>query len=318
MQPNTAITAPNESPIKSATTKIIIAIIVLSFAGSGYCFSQSDKTGSKMNTTNNKSTEESNLTINKRFYTLDMECHDVGCEILINDIPVLTIEYPIYLSKFLINQWLVNGSNTFKIRSLAVSAEAKSYVYFSYDNMSCKVVIQAPEEELSDTMLAEAEIKPSEKSPIVSKDGVFTAKLEYPNPAWAQSEKIGRDTITQKKIIDKYREFHRLLKQKDLDGIMKFSAVKIKEYSQSTYNPDFESAYKNSFKEQLAGSGQLIGIDEQEKKGLRYEYYYGDRLVSIKNDEKQPIIMYFDKERGSTTQRDLFFYFDGNDFVLIL
>lgn len=47
------MTQKNESLIKSPAAKIIIAIIVLSFAGTGYCFSQSNKP-EQINITKNK------------------------------------------------------------------------------------------------------------------------------------------------------------------------------------------------------------------------------------------------------------------------
>jgi hypothetical protein len=127
------------------------------------------------------------------------------------------------------------------------------------------------------------------------------------------------DAVTQRKILDKFKEFHRLIEKKDIDGIVKFSAAKFKEYAKSTYNPNFESNVRDSFKEEFANpSNKLIGIDVQEKNGLRYGYYYGGRLVSINNDEDSSIIQYYDGNEGVTTEYPLFFYFDGKDFVLIL
>jgi len=50
MKPNRSITLSKELPTKSPTPKIIIAITTLILSGSGYCFSQSHKTGQTMNT----------------------------------------------------------------------------------------------------------------------------------------------------------------------------------------------------------------------------------------------------------------------------
>jgi|GEM_PF-6783130 len=253
------------------------------------------------------------MTDAKHFYTARIEARNVAYEFLVNDIPVLTKrnDASSINSKIPINPWLINGRNTFKIRILPVTSSTVD----PRDPKFCKVVISGPKDKgTSNTALAQAEVKP----PVLSRDESFTVTLGHPMPAWAQSEKIGNDAKTQETILDKYREFHRLLKQKDLDGIMKFSSAKFKEYSKSMYDPDFESDKKDSFKEQFASPGKLIDIDAQKKYGLRYEYYYGDRLVSIKNDEDRSIIQYYDADEGVTTQYPLFFYFDGKDFVLIL
>ena len=140
----------------------------------------------------------------------------------------------------------------------------------------------------------------------------------YPDPAWAHSGKIGKDCLTQRKILDKFREFHRLLENKDLDGIMAFSSAKFKEYSRAMLNPDFESVMKKSYSEQFAGKDELIGIEVQQADGLKYEYYYGDRLVTIMNVEDRSIKQYYNDDEGSTSEYPLLFYFDGTDFVLIL
>lgn len=254
-------------------------------------------------------------------YTVYMQ-GGVGCELLVNDIPVLDNDYPGIISKFLINPWLINGRNTFKIRSLLLDSATKNHPQWDPSAVSfCKVVISGPKEKgMPDTKLAQTEVKllkPSDYDSVLSKNGSFTVIIGYPNPAWAQSEKIGKDATTQEKILDKYREFHRLLESKDLNGIMKFSSAKSKDYSKSTYT-DFESRLKDSFNEKFASTSELIGIDVQEKYGLRYEYYYSDRLVTIKNVKDQSIIQYYDGDEGVTTEYTLLFYFDGKDFVLIL
>jgi len=266
-----------------------------------------------------QSTNAMTIADSKPYYTVRLECRNVGCELLINDIPVLSNEYPGIIPGFPINSWLINGQNTFKLRTLPVDSATKAHPEFTYEEMICSVVISELKGiGMPDTILAKAEITPSESDPIVSKDGSFTITLGYPDPAWAHSGKIGKDSITQKKILDKFREFHHLLENKDVDGIMAFSTAKYKEYSKSLYSPDIESDMKKSFMEQLAAKAELIGIDVQETDGLRYAYYYGDRLVTIKNVEDRSIIQYYDDDEGTTSEYSLLFYFDGTDFILIL
>lgn len=265
------------------------------------------------------SMSEENMTETKLFYTVRLESRSVGCELLVNDITVLSTEYPTTISKFPINPWLISGRNTFSIRMLPVDSATRNHPEWTDASMYCKVTISGPEVNgRPTTTLAEAEVKPSGPDSVLSKDGSFTITLEYPTPPWTQSGKIGRDIATQKKILRKYKEFHRLLEKKDLDGVMKFSSAKFNEYAKSMYHAEFESEMKNSFKEQFATPGELIGIDVQEKNGLRYKYYHGDRLVSISNDEDRSIIQYYDSDEGVTTEYPLFFYFDGKEFVLIL
>ena len=254
------------------------------------------------------------LTDVNRFYTVSIEARNVPYELFVNDIPVFnkTDEASSINSKIYLNPWLIDGRNTFKIRILPVKVSTTD----PQDPKFCKVVISGPGDKgKPDAMLAQAEVNPLHPS----KDEPFTVALGYPAPAWAQSQKIGKDAATQQKILDKYREFRRLLEKKDLDGIVKFSGAKFKEYAKSMYDPDFESKAKSSLKEEFANpSNELIGIDVQEKNGLRYEYCYGDRLVRIRNDEDRSIIQYYDANEGVTTEYPLFFYFDGKDFVLIL
>ena len=291
--------------IISATTKIIIAIIALSFAGSGYCFSQSNKTEQTMNNTTNK----------KEFHIVTINGLNVNIKMSVNGFVIFSddLEGSVSIAGFKLNPFLISGDNKIEITATMIPNE--------YNNTSCNFSFGVADLNVTNTFSYDPNKLVNGKD--LADKGVenftYTIHTDLPNPAWAQSEKIGKDAATQKKILDKYREFHRLLEQKDLDGMMKFSAAKFKEYSRSMYAPDFASAMKNSFKEQFANPpGELIGIDVQEKNGLRYEYYYGDRLVSIKNDEDRSIIMYYDTDEGVTTQFELFFYFDGNDFVLIL
>ena len=260
------------------------------------------------------------LTANERkmieqvpFYTVSIESRNIAYQLLINDIPVLNSysDFSGTVSKYVINPWLLNGKNSFKVRILPVANSTTDPT----GPKICKVVISGPKDKgMTETILAEAEAIPSD----VSKEGSFAVTLEYPSPKWAASEKISRDAVTQKKILDKFKEFHLLLEKKDLNGIMKFANAKFKAYSQSIDDPNFISDKQNSFKEQLAAGSKLIGIDVQEKNGLLFEYYYGDRLVTIKNDDDRSIIQYYDGDEGVTTQYPLLFYFDGKDFVLIL
>lgn len=255
-------------------------------------------------------------------YTVDLTGSEVGCQLLINDIPVLDNDYPGTISKFLINPWLVDGRNTFKIRSLPVDEATRKHPSFDSDAVrSCKVVISGNDLDKPPAMLAQAEarlVTPFKASTFGSKDGEFNVALPYATPVWAKSAKIGRDPATQKMVLDKYKAFHRLLAQKNLSGVMTVSEQKFRDYAKSLYQPTFADGGKTSFIEQFASRAQLIGIDVQEKNGLKYEYYFGDRLVSIKNDENRSIIQYYDDEEGVTTEYPLFFYFDGQDFVLIL
>lgn len=265
-----------------------------------------------------QSVNQPTMTDLKSLFTLRIETHNVAYELLINDIPVLSQTYEASgtISGIPVNPWLINGRNTFRINILPVEPSTVD----PNDTKSYEVVISGPlDAGMTDNPIARAEgiVPDSQSHP--SEEVEFTIVLAYPQPPWAESEKIGKDAATQKKILDKYREFYRLLETRDLEGIMQFSAAKFQEYSKSMDSPDFASSMRDSFQMDFdTPSNSLIGIDVQEVNGLRYEYYYGDRLVSIINDEGRSIIMYYNEEDGVTTSYDLFFYFDGEDFVLIL
>ena len=166
--------------------------------------------------------------------------------------------------------------------------------------------------------IARAEVKPSESAPVLSGNGAFTVTLGYPSPQWTNSATIGKDPTTQQRILARYREFHPLLATNDLPELMKASAVKFRAYATAMNAPEFESAQRASLKAQLVSSAGLIGIDVQQKDRLRYQYYYGGRLVSIKNIDNRSIIQYYDASEGVTTEYDLVFHYDGKEFVLIL
>jgi hypothetical protein len=274
--------------------------------------------GFLMGTVITQSADQPKMKELQSFYTLRIETHNVAYELLINDIPVFsqTEEASFSLSNYPINPWLINGRNTFRVHILPVETSNTD----PNDTKSYEVVISGPlDEGMTGNPIAHAEGIVPDLQSHPSEERAFTIALAYPQPPWAESESIGKDAGTQKKILDKYREFYRLLETRDLDGIMKFSEAKIKEYSKSMDSPDFASAMRDSFQMEFdTPSNSLIGIDVQEVNGLRYEYYYGDRLVSIKNDEGRSIIMYYNEEDGVTTSYNLFFYFDGEDFVLIL
>ena len=68
MQPNTPITPPNDSPKKLPALKMIIAITALILFGSGYCFSQSNKTGGAMKTKKTKNVAPVYLDKNNPIY----------------------------------------------------------------------------------------------------------------------------------------------------------------------------------------------------------------------------------------------------------
>ena len=252
-------------------------------------------------------------------YTVSIDARNVAYELRVNDIPVLTKDNDASsrTSKFLINPWLVGGRNTLTIRLLPVEQSTTD----PEDPKYCHVVITGPAVEGGpDTTLGRVEVSPARTAgakPAAAKDASFNVILGYPAPAWAASPKIGKDAATQQRILARYREFHRLLEHKDLDGVMRFSAAKLDEFARSMYDTTFVSLRRRSFQEQFASSGKLIGIDVQAKNGLRFEYFFGDRLVSIRNDEDRSIILYYDADEGATTEYPLFFYFDGKDFVLI-
>lgn len=253
----------------------------------------------------------------KTVYTVRIEERNVAFKFTVNDIPVLTEQddASATISNFLINPWLINGRNTFRMEIM----RKKSSPTDPEDPKGCKVMISgARNREQADTIV-EKELSIFGSDTVSFTEGSFAIALGYAQPPWAQSEKIGKDAATQKKILDKYREFYRLLDKKELVGIMKFSSAKFREYAKSMYDPDFISDKENSFKEEFATPpGYLISIDEQEKFGLHYEYYCNDHLVSINNDEERSIIQYYNDDDGVTTQYRLYFYFDGQDFILIL
>ncbi|MBE0646494.1 MAG: hypothetical protein IH596_01800 [Bacteroidales bacterium] len=274
--------------------------------------------GCLMGTLMTQSANQPKMTDPQSFYTVKIETHNVAYELRINDIPVLeqTDEASGIISNFPINPWLINGHNTFRIRILPVETSTVD----PDDTKSYSVVISGPQDQgMSDNPIAHAEAVVSDSHSDTPEEKSFTIALPYPHPPWAESKPIGKDAATKKKILDKYREFYRLLETRDLEGIMTFSDAKFKEYSKSLYRPDFSSDMRNSFSEEFSSPpGYLIGIDVQEENGLTYEYYHGDRLVSVKNDEGRSIIMYYNDEYGVTTSYSLFFYFDGEDFILIL
>ncbi len=124
MQPNTAITAPNESPKKSAATKIIIAIIALSFAGSEYCFSQSNKTEQTMNNTTNK----------KEVHLVRINGLNVNIKMSVNGVVVFSenLEASVSIGAFQLNRFLVSGDNKVQITAKMIPTE--------YNNTSCNFV----------------------------------------------------------------------------------------------------------------------------------------------------------------------------------
>lgn len=255
----------------------------------------------------------------KPMYTVSIEARNVAFELRVNDIPVMVNDddASTAISGYPINPWLIDGRNTVSVRILPVENSTTD----PNDPKYCRVVVSGPKDGATPgPALARVEVKPTSKpgpdrSP--STEESFSVVLAYPAPAWATSAKIGKDAATQALILDRYREFHRLLGKKDLDGVMQFSAAKFTEFSQAMDDPTFAASRKESFKEQFATPGELIDIDAQAKNGLRYEYYFGDRLVSIKNDEDDSIIQFYGSEDGMRTEHTLYFYFDGKRFVLI-
>lgn len=255
----------------------------------------------------------------KSMHTVSIEARNVAWELRVNDIPVLSNDddASMKMSGYPISVWLITGRNTVSVRILKVEHSTTDPM----DPKYCKVVVSGPKGEATTApVLAQVEAKPAPKSGAdlsSSREASFSATLKHPNPAWATSAKIGKDAATQQLILDKFREFHGLLTKKDLNGVMQFSAAKFKEYEQALGDPTFGASQKTSFQEQFASAGKLLGIDVQAKNGLRFEYYAGDRLISINNDENRSIIQYYDSSDGTTTQYVLYFYFDGKGFVLI-
>ncbi len=300
------------------TSKIVVLVIFsLVLIGGGYYFYQSKKASQtpQVLLENNKSEQKTmnNLTSKKEWHIVTINGLNVNIKMSVNGFVIFSddLQGSASIAGLKLNPFLVNGDNKVEITATKIPNE--------YNNTSCNFPFGVADLSVTDTI----SYNPNKIvcSDVLKDKGVenftYTINADIQNPAWVQSEKIGKDAVTQKKILDKYKEFHRLLEQKDLDGMMKFSDAKFKEYSKSMYDPDFASNMKNSIKEMFANPpGELIGIEVQEKNGLRYEYSYGDRLISIKNDEDTSIIFYGDGY--TTTQFDLFFYFDGKDFVLIL
>ncbi len=252
-------------------------------------------------------------------FVVRLEGHNAGCDLLVNDIPAVNMDHA-GISNFPINPWLIDGRNNVTVRSRVVDAATRKHP--EWDKTAARSCTATVSEQQEGTRaartIARAEVKPSESAPVLSGNGAFTVTLGYPSPQWTNSASIGKDPMTQKRILARYREFHRLLATKDLPGLMKMSAVKFRAYATAMNAPEFESAQRASLKAQLASSADLIGLDVQQKDGLRYQYYYGGRLVSIKNIYDRSIIQYYDASDGVTTEYDLLFYYDGQEFVLIL
>ncbi len=302
--------------LKNVAGKAIIISAVLIFCSGVNGFSASKKSET-IRTKNSDDDEDTSVL--KVGYTVRMEGQGIGCALFVNGIPAMDNDYP-GVSNRMINPLLIIGKNTFKLLTLPVDAETKKQEDWLESDKFCKVSISSFQNKgkFENKLVTESEVKLTKPDGVDSMNGSFAVTLVYPTPLWTNSAKIGKDAATQQKILAKYKEFYNLLLKKDINGISKLSTVKFKQYANSMYNPNYGAEIIESLKEQLASKDQLIGIDVQAKNGLKYEYYYGDRLVSIKNNEDRSIIQYYDNVYGVTTQYPLFFYFDGVDFVLVL
>ncbi|MFH1347445.1 MAG: hypothetical protein ABIH22_02015 [Candidatus Margulisiibacteriota bacterium] len=192
---------------------------------------------------------------NKPYYTVQLDISNCVYDVRIND--ALLFEenegFPVRV-ELPINHWLKDGSNI-------ISAYLKPYPGEKTLRKDCDFLATVYVRESGSKRDARIEVvkleyssqKGGEKPLKIEKS--FNVSVPFPKWKWMSAEPLKEDQETLAAIIKKLKDFHSLLKNKDLEKVVNECEVKYEEIAAAYYDPlkDHQDRRRNEFKELMDG-----------------------------------------------------------------
>ncbi len=260
--------------------------------------------------------------MNQTYYTLQINAISACFDIKINDIPLYadnegkptSVEFPI-------NHLLINGIN---ILQVSVSPAKHESEFVDHTKTNFEIYYR----DINDVrenrqLLASAEFPDYHndeklKQSVISSKKEFKATLLLDAPLWSTSPVLKLNEQTVSEIMDIYKEYHKALKNKNVDAIFRLTGIKNKVYADSVYKN--LNSHLNSLRESYAETfedpaNELIDFDIQVKKP---ELHAFGKLVTIINDENRSPLQYYNAESGITTAFPIYLCMKDKKLVVVL
>lgn len=285
-----------------------------------------------------------NITKNNLYYGVDIDLHNVGVDIRVNDLPVyfddeqgqLTTEIPV-------PDTIVNGENQLSVD-----------IFLPYDNASESQTTSYPEGAYLTATLFEQDLSSSDSSKtkltsislsindldvlVTTQDFIkeykksSTIKLEgdnvlikssvnisspFPRWAWQDGNIIENTSKNYDSLLSKYQEIHNVLTRKDLIKLKTLYTQRSQEISYAYNLTNLEAGHqKLSVGNDM--SNVNLELNELFIDGMKLEILGDGKIARITNDLKAQPIFYFDESTQAFHLYKFMFYLnDQNEWVMI-
>lgn len=275
----------------------------------------------------------------KKFFGVDVELHNVGVDIRVNDVPVyfdyskgqLTVEVPS-------PDAVVNGENTLSVdaflpyktsdyeegafvtatlfeQDASSSSSPKIKISSITLELNNETAIESIEEHARDIRSSKVKNLDSDKRAKAS----VTAQIDSPFPAWSwlSGKNISNSKDNYESLLKAYAEIHEALKNKDLVKLQKLYSERAKEIA-IAYYLDGE---KGGLEKLNVGSDlhdenlQLIDLVTQ---NMSLKVIGNGKLAQISNMlNGQPILYFQNTPRLYHLYKFMFYLNDNNEWVMI-
>jgi len=285
------------------------------------------------------------ITKNNLYYGVDIDLHNVGVDIRVNDLPVyfddeqgqLTTEIPAPDS-------IINGENQLSID-----------VFLPYDNATQSQTTSYPEGAYLMATLFEQDLTSSDSKKtklssisltineldalITTQDYIkeyqhsSTIKLEsnkrvniksstnisspFPRWAWQDGNIIKDNTQNYESLLKKYQEIHNTLTNKDLTKLKALYNQRSQEISYAYNLSDLEAGHQKLSVGNDMGNSDLE-LNELFIDGMKLELLGDGKIARLTNDLKAQPIFYFDESTQAFHLYKFMFYLnDQNEWIMI-
>ncbi len=227
----------------------------------------------------------------KKFTTLKLKSHKIAYSVSINGITtVANRENTLPQKELMINQWVQNGSNTFKL-NLFIAGHLFEELEDQY--FTLKIVETVIEGETqTENIIKEIEWKWTHGTefPINLSDS-FDVELPYSGFLWDAGEPLTDETIDLDSLTQYIYHIKELLKAKNYPALEPLVTPKAKELAAAYYIP-VEQRLKDQrdfFTQELFGEAGW-GMEDIDFEGMNIEYHAGGKLIEVLDKQGKPIL----------------------------
>ncbi len=272
------------------------------------------------------------------FYGVDIDLHNVGVDIRVNDVPTyydytkgqLTVEMPAPgsivdgLNKLSIKTFLPNQTTEFE-EGAFVTATLFKQDLSSGDNKTNLVstTIKINNKEVITHIINHQTNEKSNSTFAIAEDretyveATTILKSPFPRWKWQDGQEITNNDENFDSLLDMYRKIHATLKAKDLVGLKELYSLRAREIAISFGLPNEEEGQKklSTGNDMLNDNLELFDLHT---KGIKLEIVGDGKLAFIRTDlNAQPIFYLQKKPRLLHLYKFMFYRNDKNEWVMI-